>query len=285
MPGGWSSERLADKFAERTGERLLIDCGELSTDLFLGTVKYRDVDLSQLDALVIKKVGSTYSPDMLDRLEVLKYLADGGLPVYSQPGRIMRLLDRLSCTLTLARGGIPMPRTFATENVQEAKRIIELWGPVVFKPLFSTKARGMTVLDPSMPDLLDRLIQLQSIHPQLYLQEKLDLPDRDLSLVFIGGRYVGTYARVRGEGAWNTTTQAGGHYEAHESSPELVRLAQKAQALFGLDLTSVDIAEVKGGPLVFEVSAFGGYRGLYESQGLDAGDIYSDFVLERLRGS
>lgn len=285
MPGGWSSERLADKFAERTGERLLIDCGELSTDLSLGTVRYRDVDLSQLDALVIKKVGSTYSPDMLDRLEVLKYLADGGLPVYSQPGRIMRLLDRLSCTLTLARGGIPMPRTFATENVQDAKRIIELWGPVVFKPLFSTKARGMTVLDPSMPDLLDRLVQLQSNHPQLYLQEKLELPDRDLSLVFIGGRYVGTYARVKGKGAWNTTTQAGGHYEAHESSPELIRLAQKAQGLFGLDLTSVDIAEVKGGPLVFEVSAFGGYRGLYESQGLDAGDIYSDFVLEQLRGS
>ena len=54
--GGWSSELLADRLAERTGFRLLIDFDEVATNLTTGEVRYGEWDLRQLDALVIKKL-------------------------------------------------------------------------------------------------------------------------------------------------------------------------------------------------------------------------------------
>jgi ribosomal protein S6--L-glutamate ligase len=263
---------------------LLIDWGKVVTDLSTGRVLAAGMDLRQLDALVIKKIGKAYSPEMLDRLEVLKYLADGGVQVYSKPASIMRLLDRLSCTLTLARAGIPMPQTSVTEDVEEALGVVQRYGTAVFKPLFSTKARGMELLSKDDPRLVDRLREIRDAgNPVLYLQKKIEMPDRDLSLVFVGGEHVGTYARVRKQGSWNTTTHAGGHYAAHEASPEIVELAHRAQGLFDMALTSVDVVETEAGPVVFEVSAFGGFRGLLESTKVDAGALFADHVLREVK--
>jgi tetrahydromethanopterin:alpha-L-glutamate ligase len=59
-------------------------------------------------------------------------------------------------------------------------------------------------------------------------------------------------------------------------------MATRAQALFGMDFTTVDVAETSDGPVVFEVSAFGGFRGAKEGIGLDAAARYADYVLEQL---
>ena len=48
------------------------------------------------------------------------------------------------------------------------------------------------------------------------------------------------------------------------------------------DFTTVDVAETLDGPVVFEVSAFGGFRGAKEGIGLDAAARYTDYVLEQL---
>ena len=92
-----------------------------------------------------------------------------------------------------------------------------------------------------------------------------------------------TYARVKGEGAWNTTTRSGGHYEAFDPPPALIDLAYKAQAPFDLDFTCVDVAETPDGPIVFEVSAFGGFRGIETASGIDAARRYVQYVLERIK--
>lgn len=283
VPGGWSSERLADNFAELTGFRLLLDCAKLVVHVSTGEVHVGNVRLNDLDAIVIKKIGSEYSPDMLDRLEILRYLEAQGVPVFSKPAHIMRLLDRLSCTLTLSAAGILMPQTIVTEDVAEAVRAVEQFGQAVFKPLYSTKARGMRLLSAQDPELRNKLLEIsRGCGPVLYLQERLELPDRDLSLVYVGGQYAGTYARVRKPGAWNTTTHAGGHYKAHQPSDEVIGMAQRAQALFEMDLTSVDVAETNEGPKIFEVSAFGGYRGLWEGAQIDAGSLLARHVLTSL---
>ncbi|MGB5427491.1 MAG: ATP-grasp family protein, partial [Gammaproteobacteria bacterium] len=62
----------------------------------------------------------------------------------------------------------------------------------------------------------------------------------------------------------------------------IIELAQRAQALFGMDFTTVDVAETNNGPIVFEVSAFGGFRGALEGIGIDAAAMYADHVLRQL---
>lgn len=119
-------------------------------------------------------------------------------------------------------------------------------------------------------------------NPMMYLQRKLHLPGRDLGMVFLGGQYLGTYARVSQNDAWNTTINSGGRYEAFTPPDDWLELAQRAQAPFGLDFTTVDVAETDNGPIVFEVSAFGGFKGALEGAGIDAASLYAEHVLNKL---
>ena len=82
-----------------------------------------------------------------------------------------------------------------------------------------------------------------------------------------------------------TTTAAGGSYEPCEATPDLSRLAVRAADVFGLEFTGVDLVETPGGYLVYEVSAFGGFAGLWRSQGIDAAKAYAEYVVHTLTGS
>jgi tetrahydromethanopterin:alpha-L-glutamate ligase len=282
--GGWSSESLADRIAERTGFRLLVDMERVTARLDEGRVPFGEHDLCELDGLIIKKVGDHYNPHLLDRLEILRYVEERGVPVFSKPLSILRLLDRLSCTVTLASAGIPMPPTEVTESIQHARAAVQRFGRAIAKGLYSTKARGMLVLSADDPELEAKLTAFRSAdNPVIYIQKMLKLPGRDLGVAFLGGQYLGAYARVKGSGAWNTTIHSGGHYEPYEPSPPIVELARRAQALFDLDFTGVDVVETEQGPMVFEVSAFGGFSGLRDGSKVDAASRYAEYVVERCK--
>ncbi|MBG0788953.1 MAG: GAK system ATP-grasp enzyme [Desulfovibrionaceae bacterium] len=281
-PGGWSSEKLADTVAERTGqERVLIDMEQVRLDLPSGEAFHNGHRLGDFDALMIKKIGSRYSPDLLDRLEVLRYLSEKGLRIFSSPYSILRALDRLSCTVSLQINDIPMPPTTITESVDQALVALEKYGQAVFKPLYTSKARGMTVLE-NGPDARAKIEAYKAEFPIMYIQKTIDLGDLDLGIAFLGGEYLTTYARCKTNGAWNTTTASGGKYRPYEPAPEIIELARKAQAPFNLDFTCVDVAITPDGPYVFEVSVFGGFRGIQETSGIDAAARYVDYVMEKL---
>ncbi|MGJ3521776.1 GAK system ATP-grasp enzyme [Nitratidesulfovibrio sp. D1] len=288
--GGWSSELLADTVGRATGHRLLIEMDKVRLDLPSGRCLYEGTDLSTLDALIIKKIGAWYSPDLLDRLEMLRLLNERGLPMFSAPLRVLRVLDRLSCTITLQSGGVPMPPTTITEDVDHAVEAVREYGRAVFKPLYSTKARGMTVMEDGpdlrdLHDLHDRVAAYKADHSILYIQKTIELEGgQDLGVVFLGGRYLTTYARCRTNGSWNTTTADGGKYAPFEPPAEVIAMAERAQALFGLDFTCVDVALTASGPYVFEVSAFGGFRGILETSGLDAAQLLLEHVRNCLSG-
>ncbi|AMK12734.1 GAK system ATP-grasp enzyme [Pseudodesulfovibrio indicus] len=283
VEGGWSSEKLADTVAEKTGgERVLIDMADVRLDLPSGDAFYNGHNLRDFDALIIKKIGSRYSPDLLDRLEVLRYLHERGLRIFSSPYAILRALDRLSCTISLQLKDIPMPPTTVTESVDQALTALEHYGEAVFKPLYTSKARGMFILKHG-PDARAAIEEYKVEHPILYIQKTIDLGDLDLGIAFLGGEYLTTYARCKTNGAWNTTTASGGKYRPYEPSPEIIELARRAQADFNLDFTCVDVAITEDGPYVFEVSVFGGFRGIQETSGIDAAARYADYVMEKLK--
>jgi ribosomal protein S6--L-glutamate ligase len=284
IPGKWSTETLADAVEERTGYRQVIDMAAVSLDLDRQRLLYRDQDLCQLDALIVKKISATYSPNTLDRLELLRVAEQTGVRVFSRAEHILRLIDRLSCTVTLRNAGIPMPATRVTEDIEAALAAVDDFGSAVFKPLYSTKARGMCVIEAQQsPARVEREIRaFQKDNPMMYIQQKVELPGRDLGMVFLAGKYLGSYARVSKGEAWNTTIHSGGKYAAHTPPNDIIDLAQRAQALFGMDFTTVDVAETNSGPIVFEVSAFGGFRGALEGIGINAAAMYTDHVLQQL---
>lgn len=282
IAGGWSSERLCDTVRRKTGWSTLIDMEKTGFDVSAGKVTQGELDLAGLDALIVKKIGTRYSPDLQERLQVLRYLKRRGLRIFSDPDSIAMALDRLSCTTILRLGNIPLPPTTVTEDIDVAEETVRRYERAVFKPIYTSKARGMKVIRDGN-GVRDEIQQFREAgHHVMYMQKMLDLPGRDLGLVFLGGEYIGTYARVSNGESWNTTTRSGGRYEIHKPGDEIIELARRAQALFDLDFTSVDVAETDQGPVVFEVSAFGGFRGLMEAAEVDAAELYVDYVVKEL---
>jgi ribosomal protein S6--L-glutamate ligase len=281
VAGGWSSEKLADTVAELTGFRLLVEMDRVCLDLETGQARFEDQSLNDLDALMIKKIGARYSPDLLDRLEVLRFLAMRGLPIFSAPLSIIRVLDRLSCTMTLSLNDIPMPATTVTEDIAAACEAVRNYGTAVFKPLYSSKAKGMELIGQG-PETRQRIARFKADNPIMYIQKLVNHRGQDLGVTFMGGKYLTTYSRCGNKESWNTTTRSGGTYQAYAPSPETIDLAQKAQALFHLDFTCVDVVETPEGPMVFEVSAFGGFKGVQTASGLDAARLYVEYVLEKI---
>ncbi len=281
LPGGWSSEALKTALIERTGWSLLVDMGRVGLNLDSGRACFEGVELNALDGLVIKKIHSDYSPALLDRLEILRAIEASGVRIFSPPRRVSHMINRLSCTVTLRGAGIPMPGTVISEDLDVIEAAVRRFGQGVLKPLFTSKARGMELVSDG-PGLRQQLSAYQSRHSMFYLQKRIPLPGRDLGLAFLGGELVGTYARVAGKDSWNTTVLAGGHYASHTPAPETVEVARRAQGLFGLDFASVDVVEAEDGPQVFEVSAFGGFRGLRDGAGINAAGLVADYVIEKL---
>ena len=284
IPGKWSTETLADAVQANTGYRLVIDMSEVILDLTRMQLMYRGTNLCELDGLIVKKISAEYSPSTLDRLEMLRVAEQQGVRVFSRVESMLRLIDRLSCTITLKNAGIPMPNTCITEDVEQAINTVKQYGEAVFKPLFSTKARGMTLINAKQAEsqIRQQVSDFKQVNPVMYIQQKLNLSGQDLGLVFLAGNYLGTYARISQSDAWNTTIHSGGRYAAFEPSSEIIEMATQAQSLFNMDFTTVDVAITDNGPIVFEVSAFGGFRGAKEGCEVDAAALYVEHVLETI---
>lgn len=282
IPGKWSTEALADAVAERTGYRLLIDMGRVVADLENGALIYDGLDLCQLDGLIIKKISETYSHHVLDRLEMLRFAELKGVKIFSRPEAVIRLLDRLACTVSLTSSGVPMPPTRVTEDPEEAFQAVSEFGEAVLKPLYSTKARGMILVDSDVVRAPARIAAFAAENPVMYIQKRLNLSGQDLGMFFVGGDYICTYARVSQNDSWNTTIHDGGKYEAFEPDPALIEMARKAQKPFGLSFTTVDAALTDDGPVIFEVSAFGGFRGARDGCGVDAAGMVAEHVISEI---
>ena len=284
-PGKWSTDVLADHLEARTGFRCVVDMAEVVLELETGKLRYGDILLNELDGVIIKKVSETYSPAADDRIRMLGSLEADGVRCFSSPGQISRLINRLEGTAALASGNVSLPPTRVTENTDEALEAIREFGKAILKPLYSTKARGMVVLDVANDEATNRrkLDAFRDRHGLFYLQKFVNLGGQDLGMVFIGGEYLCTYARVSGANTWNTTIHSGGKYQAYHASPELIALGRQAQACFELSFTTVDIALTDEGPVVFEVSAFGGFSGALKGCGLDAAGALCDHVLAELQ--
>lgn len=291
IAGAWSTERMLDALESRTGKRILIEMQHVAAEFVGGRPRlvHRGRPLDALDGVIVKKIAERYSPDALDRVELLRVLEAAGVRIFSPPHAIAPLIDRLAGTVKLQNGGIPMPATIVTESVDEAYATVLRFGALIAKPLYTSKARGMLLLrsperlgGPSPDELRATLAEFKRANDVMYLQQLVDMPGRDLGVTFLGGEYLATYARVRGGESWSTSTSSGGKYQRCEPSREIIELAHRAQALFDLDFTCVDVVETSEGPRVFEVSAFGGFRGLEDACGLDAAGAYADYALRCL---
>lgn len=283
--GGWSSQRLTEAFAARGAETLPLEAAALSLELRGNGIEVRHggAALPRLDAVAVKKIGDVQSRAATSRLEALRALEGLGVVVRSPTAAIARAVDRVTMTRTLAGAGIPIPRTLVTWDPEEAHAFLASAGRAVLKPIFTSKGRGMARLEPGTAARDTLQAAASGSDEPLYLQEFVEASERtDLGIALLAGQVVGGYRRVAPASSWMTTIAQGGSYAPYVVPPEIAKLARHAAAPFGLTFTGVDVVLGPGGPRVYEVSAFGGFRGLFETAGIDGAALFAEHVLGEL---
>ncbi len=284
IPGRWSTEALADAVAARTGFRLVVEMGLVTLDLQRGAILYRGMDLAGLDGLIVKTVSETNSSAVLDRLQILRFATARGVKVWSDPEALVRLIDRLASTVTLAGAGIPLPPTRVTEDPEVALDTAEEFGTALIKPLVSSHNRQREEINGASLRAVTRIAGTAANHPIMFVQKKLALPERKLNLSFLDGDFLGCYSCDASVVSSDAELPSQGIFEPHEPSPDQVELARRAQAPFGLTFATVEIAQLAGETLVLDVSPFDSFRALTECCGVDISARLADHVLSRLPG-
>jgi len=234
-----------------------------------------------LNALIIRPIGRGSLEEIVFRMDILYRLQRLGLYIMNPPEAIEHCVDKYDLLAILEENGIPVPRTAATEGVNEAlKAFNELGGDVVVKPIFGSRGIGSTrVRDPEIASTAFRAITFY--HGVIYLQEFVPHGFSDIRAFVVGDRVVAAMRRVARD--WKTNVSQGAKPILIKLNETLEEMAVKSASLIECKIAGVDILESPNGPLVVEVNSQPGWRGLQSVTKVSIADEIVGFVLSELK--
>ena len=237
--------------------------------------------LEELDALLIRPIGRGSLEEIVFRMDMLYRLQRLGLYIINQPEAIEHCVDKYDLLAILEDNGIPVPRTAATENIDEAlKAFNELGGDVVVKPIFGSRGVGLTRVQTSeIASTVFRTITFY--HGVIYIQEFVHHGFSDIRAFVVGDRVVAAMRRVAN--SWKTNYSQGARPEPLNLDKAMEEMAVKSAKLIECKIAGVDILESPRGPLVVEVNSQPGWRGLQSVTRVNIADEIVNFILSELK--
>ena len=188
----------------------------------------------------------------------------------NSPRALETAIDKYLSLARLAAAGIRVPRTIVAQDPDGIRRAWEtLGGDAVVKPLFGSCGRGIERIDSEalLLPLLAAAAEAQE-GAATYLQEFIPHAGWDVRILLVGEEAFSI--RRRSATDWRTNLARGGIGEPFEPPQAWVDLARRTSALLGVEVAGVDLVPDAGGdPLVLEVNAVPGWRGLASATGLD----------------
>jgi RimK family alpha-L-glutamate ligase len=237
--------------------------------------------LEDLDALIVRPIGRGSLEELVFRMDMLYKLERQGFYIVNPPEAIEHCVDKYDILAVLEDAGVPVPRTMATESVNEAlKAFKELGGDVVVKPVFGSRGQGATrIVDADIADTVFKAITFH--HGVIYLQEFVAHGHSDIRAFVVGGRVIAAMRRVA-EG-WKTNYSRGAKPAPTTLSTEFEDLAVKSAKAVGAKVAGVDILEGPDGPKICDVNSQPGWKGLQMVTKVNIADEIVNFVLSELK--
>jgi RimK family alpha-L-glutamate ligase len=278
---GWHARALHEALLERHVTPLFFPITRLAARI--GGRAHLEVHQERLEdcqALLVRTIPIGSLEQIIFRMDALHRLEDLGVRVLNPPSSIERTVDKYYTSYLLADAGIPTPRTFITEDFEQAMLAFQEMGDVIVKPLFGSEGKGM--LRVTDEDTAYRLFRhLELCRYIFYLQQYIPHADQDIRAFVIGGRVVAAMRR-RGNG-WKTNYSKGAQVEPLQLSDELQELSVRAARLVGTEYAGVDLLPAEDGCLhVLEVNSIPGWRGLRKTTSADIAGLIVEHVLTLL---
>ncbi|SFX38572.1 ATP-grasp domain-containing protein [Marinospirillum alkaliphilum] len=143
--------------------------------------------------------------------------------------------------------------------------------PLVAKAVKSARGEGVALLNTEA-----ELFDWAANHDVLYVQEKLDI-NRDLRVVWVGGRCLDAYWRIAPEGGFLNNVSQGGSTSRDDVPQAALDLVARIANQLQIDHGGFDVAMVDDWPYLFE------FNRLFGNQGLAGGTaVWAEAVLARL---
>jgi ribosomal protein S6--L-glutamate ligase len=270
--GSWYVEELCREGTQRGHDVTRLEFPQLVSRVVKSGVDVccGDVDLRDLDVVLVRTMPPGTLEQVVCRMDMLAGLQAQGVRVVNPPKALECAVDKYLTTQRLALAGLPVPQTVVCENSDTALAAFELLGgDVVVKPLFGSEGRGILRVD--HPELALRTFRtLERLGAVLYLQRFVAGPGFDIRVLLLDGELLGSMKRIPKPGEFRANISQQGRAESHRSSEVELRLARAAADVTGSILAGVDLMyDDTGRPLLIEVNAVPGWRGLQRACGVE----------------
>ncbi|MFQ5553906.1 MAG: RimK family alpha-L-glutamate ligase [Acidimicrobiia bacterium] len=212
-------------------------------------------------------------------LSLLDWAESRGVPTINSCRAISGVRNKASAAVTLARAGLPIPRTFIGPLHALEERCRKSCARLVTKPVFGDNARGVRLIGDPVTAEPERVEE----GPGAFRSES------SLAQQFVPGDGFDVKLYGIGDDVWAVRKPspmpwaadlAGRNAERLDLTPGLADLARRCRAAFGLDLFGVDCIVNPEGTFVIEVNDFPNY-----TQVPAACERLAGFVTHRMEGS
>jgi ribosomal protein S6--L-glutamate ligase len=218
--------------------------------------------------VVIPRIGLSihqYGLSVVSQLELM------GVPVLNGAYGIAASRNKMRTLQLLAAAGIPVPRTVMASDPSGLKEMVRVVGgvPVLVKLLSANEKSGVMLCESlqSLEAALEAILGLgQNIVVQQYVR---GAKGRDLRVLVVGGEVVAAMRRNPPAGRFARNLRRGAQFERADLPPAYERVAAEAARVLRLEVCAVDMLDVKGRPLVFEVNSSPSIREAEAACGVD----------------
>jgi ribosomal protein S6--L-glutamate ligase len=166
---------------------------------------------------------------------------------------VLRVRDKVSCTLALVKKGLPVPPTFLAHRPEDLGRVPARLFPLLLKPISADDARGLQMVQ--APEELG----LVSWGDDFVLaQPYVDAGGFDLKL-YVAGETVWAIRRL------SPLLPGRAQPLPVPVTPAFHDLVRGCREEFGLVLFGLDVLESTNGPVIVNVNEFPNYTGIEEA--------------------
>jgi ribosomal protein S6--L-glutamate ligase len=218
--------------------------------------------------VVVPRIGLSihqYGLAVVSQLELM------GIPVLNCSYGLAASRNKMRSLQLLAAAGVRVPRTVMASHPAGLKDMVRLVGgvPVLVKLLSGNEKSGVMLFESleSLEAALEAVLGLgQNIVVQQYVR---GARGRDLRVIVVGGAAAAAMRRTAPAGRFSRTLRRGAQFEAADLPPAFARAAVEAARVLRLEVCAVDMLDVKGRPLVFEVNGSPSIREAETACGVD----------------
>jgi len=265
----YSTRRLIEAARDRGHRVRVLD--PMEVEMALGGKRplllYRRARFPRTD-VALPRIAFSISPYGLAVVNQLQLL---GVCVLNGSQGIAASRNTMRCLQLLSGRGLGVPLTVMASEASGIREMVRHAGglPVLVKLVAQSERTGLMVCETlaSLEAALEAILGLgQNIVVQQYVR---GAGGRDLRALVVGGEVVAGLRRRPRVGHFARTLARGAKFEACALPSSCIRAAILAAKVVGLEVCAVDMLDVKGGPLVFEVNSSPGLREAEEACGVD----------------